>query len=77
MPRQAGMPGWNTFESNQLGGTDDDTRGIATLAYNRDLTEDWSMRTGFEHIRITETGAADRSSNTVFFSIQRDITFGF
>ncbi|NNE80985.1 MAG: hypothetical protein HKN18_12015 [Silicimonas sp.] len=64
-------------ESNQLGGTDDDTRGVATVAYNRSLTEDWSMRTGLEHIRTTETGLPDRSSNTVFFNIQRDITFGF
>ena len=69
--------GLEYFESNQLGGSEDDTRGTATLAYMRDLTEDWHLRTGFEHIRTTEVGVADRSSNTVFFSIGRDITFGF
>lgn len=73
--------GWEAgleyFESNQLGGTDDDTHGVATLAYTRDLTADWNMRTGIEHTRVTETGASDRSSNTVFFNIERDITFGF
>ena len=73
--------GWQAslsyFDSNELGGTDDDSRATASLSYTRDLTENWSMRAGVEHTRITETGAADRSSNTVFFNIERDVTFGF
>lgn len=63
--------------SDRLGGTDDDSRATATFTYTRELAEDWSMSTGFEHTRVTDTGTPDRSSNAVFFNIRRDITFGF
>ncbi len=75
------ISGWEAslsyFDSNELGGTDDDSRTTATVSYSRSLTEDWSMRAGLAHTRIAETGVADRSSNTVFFNIERDVTFGF
>lgn len=63
--------------SNQVGGGDDDSRATATIAYSRALTEEWRMRTGLEHIRESDSGASTESSNTLFFNIERDITFGF
>lgn len=62
---------------DQLGGDDDDSRASASVSYTRDLTEDWQLRTGFEHIRVEEAGGDDRRSNTVFFNLQRDFSFGF
>jgi hypothetical protein len=62
---------------NEVGGTDDDNRATASLAYTRSLTEEWRMRTGLEHIRESTGGGSTESSNTVFFNIERDITFGF
>jgi hypothetical protein len=63
--------------ANELAGGDDDSRASASLAYTHELTEDWQMRTGISHTRLNEAGVADRSSNTVFFNIERDFTFGF
>ena len=61
---------------NEFGDTDDDSRATARVTYSRSLTEDWRMNTGFEHIRESDGGVSD-SSNTLFFAIERDITFGF
>ncbi len=73
--------GWQAqlsyVENDELGSTDDDNRTSASLTYSRALTDEWDMRTGVEFQRINENGAADRSSNTLFFNIERDITFGF
>ena len=69
--------GWEaelTYDaSEELIGADDDDSTTAVLAYTRDLTNEWSMRTGYE---ITRDSAGD-TSNSVFFNIERDITFGF
>jgi hypothetical protein len=75
------LSGWSAGLSysaaNQLGGTDDDDRATATIAYTRTLAQDWEMSTGLSHVRESSGGGATESSNTVFFNIQRDITFGF
>ncbi len=75
------VSGWSAgisyTASDRLGGVDDDSRTTATFTYTRELAEDWSMSTGVEHTRVTDTGTPDRSSNAVFFNIRRDITFGF
>lgn len=75
------VSGWDAelefSASEELGGVQDDSRTTATVSYRRDLTEDWNFRTGYEYVRRAEGGADDRTSNTVFFNIQRDITFGF
>ncbi len=63
--------------ANELGGNNDDSRTRASIAYRRELTRDWGMRTGFEHERVAEDGGDTRSSNTLFLSVERDITFGF
>lgn len=62
--------------SNELGGNDDDTLASASLTYQRALTEDWGMRTGVEVTRL-DSRSSDRARNSVFFNIERDITFGF
>lgn len=54
-----------------------DNRTSASIAYNRELTQDWGLRTGLRHSRISEDGGDSRSSNTLFLNIERDITFGF
>ncbi len=70
------VSGWETqlgyFASEELGGTDDN-RTTASVAYRRDLTEEWSMRTGYAYSKDDDGDA----ENSVFFNIQRDITFGF
>ena len=75
------ISGWDAglsyTSSEELGGVDDDSRATATISYRRDLTEDWNFRTGYEYARDVESGTDNRTSNTVFFNIQRDITFGF
>ncbi len=75
------VSGWSAgltyAAANQVGGVDDDSRTSANISYSRSLTEEWRMRTGLEHIREIEGGGPTESSNTVFFNIERDITFGF
>jgi hypothetical protein len=75
------LSGWSAGLSysaaNELGGTDDDDRTTATIAYTRTLAQDWEMSTGLSHVRESSGGGATDTSNTVFFNIQRDITFGF
>jgi len=63
--------------ASEFGASSGDTRTSATVAYTRNLTEDWNLRTGVELIRIDDDGGPDRSSNTVFVSIGRDFSFGF
>ena len=69
--------GFSYGSAAEFGEPDGDTRTSATVAYNRDLTEDWNLRAGVEVIRIEDDGSPDRSSNTVFVNIGRDFTFGF
>ncbi|MGI9390915.1 MAG: hypothetical protein ACR2O1_12725 [Boseongicola sp.] len=69
--------GFSYGSANEFGEPDGDKRTSATVAYNRDLTEDWNLRTGFEYILIEDDGGPDRSSNTVFVTIGRDFSFGF
>lgn len=75
------VSGWDaSLEYSALspfGSGSDDSRTSASIAYNRELTEDWGLRTGLRHSRATEDGGDTRTSNTVFFNIERDITFGF
>ena len=69
--------GLRYVDTNALGFSDDASRTTATLTYRRDLTEDWGLRTGYEHIIAESDGDPNRKSNTVFMSIERDFTFGF
>lgn len=70
------VSGWEAdlgyFATDELNG-DDDNRTTASLAYTRDLTDEWSMRTGYAYSKDDGSDA----SNSVFFTLQRDITFGF
>lgn len=63
--------------SDELGSGADDELAGARFTYTQSLTEDWRMNAGVEHIREIDTGGPSDSSNTLFFNIQRDITFGF
>lgn len=73
--------GWSAALSyrvaDELGTGADDERAAARITYTRSLTEDWQMNAGVEHIREIDAGGPSDSSNTLFFNIQRDITFGF
>ena len=75
------VSGWSAgvsyFEANELSGTDDDSRTSASIAYRRDITDEWGMNAGLTHTRVDEAGVGDRSRNTLFFNVQRDISFGF
>ncbi len=70
------VSGWETqlgyFASEEIGGTDDN-RTTARFTYRRDFTDEWSMRTGYQYSK-DEDGDAE---NSVFFNLERDITFGF
>lgn len=62
--------------SNQSGiDFDDTTRRIeAALIYNRELTQNVTLSTGYEHARLFETGDNERSSNTVFVTLSRSFS---
>ncbi len=59
--------------SNQDVIDDNDTtqRINGSLTYNRSLTEEVRLSTGYEHSRLYETGENERTSNTVFVTISR------
>ncbi len=69
--------GFSYGASSAFGASDGDTRTSASVAYRRDLTADWGMRAGVEVIRIEDDGGSDRNSNTIFFTVDRDFSFGF
>lgn len=75
------VSGWSAglsyFASNEIGGTDDDTRTSASISYRRELTQDWDMNAGLSVTQVDDSGVGDSSRNTVFFNIRRDISFGF
>ena len=50
-----------------------DSRSTATISYTRDLTADWDMNAGIEYRKDRD----ESSTNTIFFNIERDFTFGF
>ena len=64
-------------ESGLIGGASGDSRTSAQISYTRDLTKDWNLRAGLSHVRIEEEGGAERSANSVFVTVGRDINFGF
>lgn len=75
------VSGWaagvSFFEANELSGSGDDTRTSASISYRRDLTDEWGINAGFSFTRVDEAGVGESNRNTVFFNIQRDISFGF
>lgn len=68
--------GFSFGESSGFGASGGDSSATATFAYNRELTEEWSLRAGVELQRVNDSGA-DRDSNTVFVTVGRDFSFGF
>lgn len=73
--------GWSAALSyrvaDEVGSSADDERAAARITYTHSLTDEWEMNAGVEHVREIDGGGPTESSNTVFFNIQRDITFGF
>jgi len=63
--------------ASQFGEEDGDARTSAGVQYSRDLSEDWGLNAGLRHVRISETGADTRTSNTLFLNVGRDFSFGF
>lgn len=51
------------------------TRRIdGSLTYSRELTRMADLRAGYEYALVSETGAADRSSNTIFVTVSTSLT---
>ena len=75
------VSGWDaslTYSAaSPFGSGSGDSRTSASISYNRELTEDWGLRTGLRHSRAKDDGGDTRTSNTLFLNIERDITFGF
>ena len=69
--------GFSYGATDEFGSSDGDTRTSASIAYNRELTEDWNLRAGLSATRIDSDGGSDRSRESVFLSVGRDFTFGF
>lgn len=67
--------GLSLIDTNILGVDEDTARFDFDLSYNREMTRDWDMVVGYTHSRATSDIAADRDSNTIFFSLQRDFDF--
>ena len=47
------------------------TDASASVAYNRNLTEDWNLRAGYEHRYSQDAGSAAIRSNAVFVKVDR------
>lgn len=65
--------GLGFLQTDELLTNETDSETTALFSYQRDLTSDWSMETGIELSRDDDGD----EENSVFFNIQRDITFGF
>lgn len=64
-----------TLSNQDVIGIDDTTRRVTgSLTYDRALTDDVSLTTGYEHRRIFETGSDERVSNTVFVTVSRSFS---
>lgn len=63
-------------DSGGNGGVEDDntSRLAATLAYQRDITQDWGFTTGYRYVQTDSDDEGQRSSNTIFFGVSRDFT---
>jgi hypothetical protein len=62
--------GYNESEDLSDGSVDRQTR--FEISYRRDLTEDWDVVTGYRYREQRSTDEADRTSNTLFLTLQRD-----
>lgn len=58
--------------ADELGG-EYDSRSTARISYTRDLSTEWDMNAGIEYSKDRDAS----STNTIFFNIERDFTFGF
>lgn len=54
------------------GDEDETSRLSASLAYQRDITQDWEMTAGYRHVLADDNDEDERQSNTVFFGVSRD-----
>jgi len=62
---------------NEVNSPFDDDRATARFTYRRDLTRNWEFNTGYEFERESIDNGNTETSNTLFFNIRRDISFGF
>ena len=63
--------------AQEFGASGGDARTSAAIRYTRDLSEEWDLDAGLRHVRISEDGAGDRTSSTLFVNVGRDFSFGF
>ncbi|MEI4473720.1 hypothetical protein [Frigidibacter sp. MR17.24] len=59
-------------ESESVGSDDSSANGSLRMSWNRELTQDWTLSTGYEYRRREETGVEDADSNSLFLTIGRD-----
>ncbi len=55
--------------------SEDSRRIDLNASYRRDLTRDWDLVSGVRYSRVVSDDEADRSSNSVFLSIERRFSF--
>ena len=55
--------------------SEDSRRVDLNASYRRDLTRDWDIVSGVRYSRVVSDGEADRSSNSLFLSIERRFSF--
>lgn len=67
----------NFAEIKQIGGPtlNDTTRTDLRATYNRSLTRDWRLSSGYEYRMRDETGVGTASSNRVFLTLEREFVF--
>ena len=53
---------------------DNASRLGATLAYQREITQDWGFTTGYRYVQSDSDDEGKSSSNTIFFGVSRDFT---
>ncbi|MGI1661988.1 hypothetical protein ACRDNQ_07090 [Palleronia sp. KMU-117] len=70
------VSGWQTSigynESEDLSNGSVDSQARFEISYRRDLTQDWDIVTGYRYREQRSTDENDRTSNTVFLTLQRD-----
>lgn len=63
--------GLDYAELTEVGTSDASSVAGLNATYSHELTPDWSIETGYEYRRRSETGEADRESNEFFVTLSR------
>lgn len=64
---------FSVSDSNQNGGGTDSSRIDFRVDYSRSLTPDWSLVSGFSHVRRRQSGSDDSTDNEVYLGLRTTV----